>query len=599
MLSRLFRYAILLSFLPLAAQQSPYPSGYFRNPVDIPLELTANFGELRSHHWHMGLDIRTDARENLPVYAAASGYVAEIGVRPLSFGRFMIIQHPNGLSTLYAHLNDFAPSIEAYVIEKQYERESWAIELKCNPNQFPMKKGDFLAYSGNTGGSAGPHLHFEILDTKSGKRLNPLLFGLNLKDEIPPVIKGLAIYDRSRSVNGQIPRTLGVKKVNQNYVPVTGDIVKIDKGCISLAISTFDQVSGSPNPNGVYAATLSVDGVDQLSFVLDSIDYEKTGYINAHIDYSHKKNGGAAYQHLSSLPGEASGTYKQLRSNGVIILNDTLTHAIAIAVKDAYGNESRLRFSVQTSKPWVTRPFPVATNAVAAPTHFTPSSAVMLRYPDFELDFPTMGLYDSLPIQYYRMNVPVYAPAVTATHRLNDPSTPVHLNFEVRIKPTQIIPVLLREKIVVQRSDNMLNPIAPHQVKKAVWKGDWISAEFDDFGYFSAWVDTVPPVLLLNGKITPSDTVNMSSLTRILMNPRDNFGGIRNFRATLNGEWARFTNDKGRAWIYRFEKSLPYGTYPLEVYVEDMVGNKTVRCWWIKRELFVAPVKKTVHKKKK
>ena len=148
-------------------QRVQYPQGYFRNPMGIPMELTANFGELRNHHWHMGLDIRTQAKENLPVYAAASGYIAAIGVRPLSFGRFIIIQHPNGLSTLYAHLNDFAPAIEAYVTQKQYEQESWAVELKFTPDQFPVSKGTFIAYSGNTGGSAGPHLHFEIIDTKT------------------------------------------------------------------------------------------------------------------------------------------------------------------------------------------------------------------------------------------------------------------------------------------------------------------------------------------------------------------------------------------------------------------------------------------------
>ena len=598
MLLRLFRFVFLLAFLPVAAQQPRYPSGYFRNPMDIPLELTANFGELRTNHWHMGLDIRTDARENLPVYAAAGGYIAQIGVRPLSFGRFIIIRHPNGLSTLYAHLNDFAPAIETYVTAKQYEQESWAVELQFNPDQFPVKKGDFLAYSGNTGGSAGPHLHFEIIDTKSDRRLNPLLFGFNLEDEVPPVIKGLAIYDRSRTVSKRSPRTMTVKKMKDSYVPASGNLIKTALSQLSFAIATYDQVSGSPNPNGVYAAMLRVDGVDQLSFVLDSIDYDQTGYINAHIDYSHKKSGGASYQHLSSLPGEASGTYKIIQSDGVIVLKDTLPHAISIAVKDAYGNESLLEFSIQTSRPWVPAP-PVSVKArEKTPTHFTPKSSVQLRYPDFELDFPAMGIYDSLPIVYERLGSAVYVPAITPAHRLNDPSVPVHLNFEVRLKPALSVPVSLKEKLVMQRSDYLMKPDAPSKVKKAVWKGNWVSAEFDDFGYFRAFVDTVPPTLLLNGKPAVADTVSVSSLSRLFFTPHDNFGVIKNFRAELNGKWIRFTNDKGRTWIYRFDEKIPYGTHQLTVSAEDLVGNKITRSWWIKRGPYVPPVKKSVHKKK-
>ena len=155
----LLTYTFCLS-LYSPAQPSSLPKNYFRNPLGIPMQLSANFGELRPNHWHMGLDIRTNAKENLPVYAAAEGYIAKVGIRPQSFGRFIIINHPNGLSTLYAHLNDFYPELEKYVTEQQYKQESWAVELLFTKEQFPVSKGSFIAYSGNTGGSKGPHLHF-------------------------------------------------------------------------------------------------------------------------------------------------------------------------------------------------------------------------------------------------------------------------------------------------------------------------------------------------------------------------------------------------------------------------------------------------------
>src|SRR6478735_5452758 len=145
--------------------QDNYPQGYFRNPLNIPIQLAANFGELRTDHFHMGLDIRTQSRENLPVYATADGYISRIKIEPYGFGRAIYINHPNGYTTLYAHLNEFYPALEQYVKLQQYKQESWSVYLELPPGFFPVKKGDVIANSGNTGGSQGPHLHFEIRNT--------------------------------------------------------------------------------------------------------------------------------------------------------------------------------------------------------------------------------------------------------------------------------------------------------------------------------------------------------------------------------------------------------------------------------------------------
>lgn len=574
-------------FWMAGAQQPHYPQGYFLNPLSLPMELTANFGELRNNHWHMGLDIRTDARENLPVRAAATGHIAFIGVRPLSFGRFIVIEHANGLSTLYAHLNDFAPAIEQYVTRQQYAQESWAVELSLAPDQFPVRQGQLIAYSGNTGGSAGPHLHFEIIDTKTSKRLNPLLFGFPIQDRVPPVVRSLVFYDRSRSMSNQRPQAIALKKTSRGYEPVSGSLIKTSLSQLSFAIQAFDQVSGSSNPNGIYAATVSVNDKRVSGFVIDSIDYDQTGYINAHIDYAHKQNGGAPYQHLTPLPGDASGLYKKFSDNGVVILEDTAVYSVVIRVEDTYGNQSSVYFQLQQDR----RTAPVSTAAVfpykkseVPPLYITPYQSFSFKRSDVELAIPAGAVYDSIAMEYQVDAGPLLPPAITRRHRFNSTQWPLHSDLQIRLKPSMPLDAAYQKKLVIVRSWG-----AVKKTKPAAYQQGWITALFDDFGYYQAYIDTLAPEIRLAGK---GDTIDVSASRSLVFTPSDNFGIIRSFRAELNGQWLRFTNDKGRSWVYPFDERCPFGTHRLTVTVQDAVGNETTRTWYIKRGPYQPSVKK-------
>lgn len=550
------------------------------------MDLSANFGELRPSHWHMGLDIRTNQKENLPVVAAAGGYIASIGIRSQSFGRFITIRHPNGLSTLYAHLNDFFPALEAYVTEQQYQQESWAIELELPADKFPVYKGQLIAFSGNTGGSQGPHLHFEIFDTRTTRRLNPMLFGFPIKDDVPPTLVRLALYDRSRTVTDQTPLFYTLKKTDSGYIIPKIPVIKTGLNRVSFALQAYDRQSGSKNPNGIFSAKLYLDDEPQVSFVLDSIDYDETVYMNAHIDYSYRANGGAFFQHLSRLPGDHGAAYKRFNSDGVIQFADTNLHRIAIDVKDAYGNTSQVNLNIQF----------LDSLAALLPerpgqTRLAPNQYSVFRKPDFEMEITERGLYDSLQPLYYRTNS-TQAFAVSAVHQFNDATLPLHEDARVRIKPTREIPPEWKDKLLIQRSGR------GNTIRKALVDGEWLTATFGDLGTFVVMADLQPPQINELGK---GDTINLSAATRILFSPTDNFGMVKKFRAELDGHWLRFTNDKSRNWIYQFDERCPYGIHELKVTIQDLVGNTTVKSWWFKREPYTPPPpkKKAVKKASK
>jgi murein DD-endopeptidase MepM/ murein hydrolase activator NlpD len=558
MVSRIL-VSLFSTFLFLSALSQEYPQNYFRNPLNIPMQLVANFGELRANHWHMGLDIRTQQKVNLPVYAAAEGYIARVKIEPGGFGRAIYINHPNGYSTLYAHLNNFFPALEQYVKAEQYKRESWAVELEIPRQLFPVDKGTFIAYSGNTGGSQGPHVHFEIRDTKTEECLNPLLFGMPIIDNVPPTISRLAIYDRTKSVYAQSPRYLPLKKTGSVYSTTP---LKVSSNKISFAIGATDRFTNSGNANGIYSAKLLLDGVPQSEFVLDKIDYLETRYLNAQIDYKLKFNGGPYLQHLSRMPGDISDIYT-LPSDGVLQLNDNEVHQVRMEVRDAKKNLSVIQFPVQYS-PTAQIPSSYVANRLI------PEQVNVYESDAFEVFTSEFSVYDTVNVTHTMSNV-VAVNAVSPIHVFCGGAIPTHDSIMVRMKPSITISGEDRNRIVIKAVAGTRTVI-----QKAEWQQDWLAAKFRQFGSFQAFVDDESPII----NTPPTD---LSRATRLVFNAKDNFKTIKSFRAEVDGQWLRFTNDKNLAFIYVFDEKFPRGEHELKVRVEDMAGNVTERVWSVRR----------------
>lgn len=565
----IFLIFLLLNVFNCTAQFFPaknYPKNYFTYPVVAAKSLSANFGELRSNHYHMGLDCRTDRVQNKKVLAAAEGYIAKVKVEPWGFGRAIYINHPNGLTTLYAHLNDFYPELENYVKEQQYKLKSWQVYLDIPANLFPVTKGMFIAYSGNAGGSQGPHLHFEIRDTKTDKVLNPSLFNFPIPDNVAPDVFKLAVYDRCISTYEQTPRLFTLKKVNGVYV-TTPSLIISNTDKVSFGITASDRYTGSSNRNGIYETVLYENDKPIVGFQLDSIGYDETRYLNAHIDYKYRSTGGTYIQHVSKLPGYNNSVYKTTNGDGVILIDDDSIHKMKLLVKDANGNTSVVQFEIkQGNKFTETKKEDSATYFQQRSFH--PGFVNLFENSNISFYLPENCLYDSIRFQYREISS---ADGFTI-FQLHNTSVPLQTYFPVTIKAETAFP----DKMIMHRFANGKDDYAKAEQVANGKESGWYRASFREFGSFQLMIDTEPPV------ITPigfRDGMNCSKQRRIVFAVKDNTEDIKKFTATLDGNWLLFSNDKGSRFIYEFDEKCPAGEHELKIVAEDQVGNLTEKVY--------------------
>jgi hypothetical protein len=390
-----------------------------------------------------------------------------------------------------------------------------------------------------------------------------LLFGLPIPDNVPPTIALLAMYDRNKSTYSQAPQYIPIKKISGKYT-TSENIIPVNSGKISFGISANDKQSGSNNPNGIYEAAIYLDDQPLSAFQLDSISYDETRYVNANIDYKTRASGGPYIQHLSRLPGYPQGVYKDINGDGVIQLTDSNVHQIKIIVKDADGNTSVLEFKIRKG---AIKENTNPKNFSKDQKEFLPGFVNIFENENLQIYLPASTLYDS--VAFTQSEKASSLPYVySSVHSVLSGLVPAQEYFTIRIKTNRPMPPNLYDKILMKRTWK-----GKSEVVKASKNNDWYSAKFNAFGDFELIADDKPPVI----NVSFQDNANLAHATRIIVTPQDNNDEIKGFRAELDGNWLRFTNDKGRLFIYHFDEKCPRGKHELKISVEDEAGNKTIR----------------------
>jgi len=545
----------------------PKDKSIFISPLKIPELLSANFGELRIDHFHSGLDIKTQGVTGKEVVASANGYIYRISVTPGGFGNAIYIRHPSGYSTVYGHLDRFAPAIESYVKNQQYEKRSFQITLYPSREEFPVRQGETIAFSGNSGGSGGPHLHFEIRKSDNEKPVNPLLFNFGLIDNIKPVIEKLAIYPiNSHSLVNKINKvkTINVSGNHGSYYISPENEISVT-GLAGFGIKAFDLLNDSPNKCAVYSIELLVDSAEIFKYTMDGFLFDESRYVNSHIDYETYMKDKTYFERTFVLPSDKLSAYKNVINRGVYNFNDNKSHRIEIILSDAHNNKSKLVFRVKAeSSKTVQNQLPADSNLNIMPYNKTNRFSAE----NISLYIPSGALYDTLRFIYQKEKG--NKQMLSDLHYIHNKYTPVHKAYEISIKPTNIPEGKQSKMLIVQLDDDQ---------KKTGFNSEWsfgyLSADVLSFGRFYVGIDTIPPVISANGLVSD---VSLSGKKEMRIKITDDLSGIKSYVPMIDGNWALFEYDqKNDMLIYKFDEArLKKGTkHKLSLKVTDNKDNSS------------------------
>lgn len=517
--------------------------------------LSGTFGELRNNHFHSGLDIKTQGKEGLEIISVADGYVSRIKVSQFGYGKSIYVTHPNGFTSVYAHLSKYASPIEEFVKFYQYKKESYDTgDLYLTEDKFPVLKGDLIAYSGDTGGSGGPHLHFEIRETVSEKVVNPLMFGFSVQDSIPPIFESLMMYDlnnssliKSQKNSFQLP----IKKVNKDTF--TTDKISVSSS-IGFGVQVFDKTSDALNRLGIYSLEMLVNGKRFFYHILETFSFNESKYINLHIDYEHLKKYNKRLEKTFFENYNPLSTYKEYVDNGKIVIEKDMNYNIEIIAKDYFGNASYLKIPV------VGKESNFMINKQIDTTSF---KVIAKNFNKFSLEnvtiaFPKKTFYEDTYLDFKIENgiVKIHKPTLL----LDDQFT---LTFDVTKYSEEE-----KKQLYIA---NLEYPKYP-RYQNTRKKDSTFYTTTKTLGNYGLNIDNqIPKIKLLH--INNGQWISNSNTLQVKIS--DVGSGIDTFKATIDNEWILMEyNHKTGILTYNFDdKKLINSEHLFKIVVYDNVGN--------------------------
>ncbi len=537
--------------------QSEYPQDYFRNPLDITLVLSGTFGELRSSHFHSGLDIKTQQKQGLKVYAAAEGYVSRIKISHYGYGKAIYITHPNGYTTVYGHLQKFSDRLEKYIKECQYDKESFEVEVFPSSEELIIAPNEVIAYSGNTGGSGGPHLHFEIRDNQE-RPMNPMLFGIEAKDSKRPFVSAVFAYpkDENAIINGKNER------VPLRLIPQKSGDYEVEKitafGNIGFGVTSYDKQDLAPNNNGVSNIETFFNGNKSLEIDFKRFSFDESKHIKRLIDYEYYKTKRSRIQKLFIQKNNPLSLYKDAYDDGYIRVEDSTSSVYKIRIRDFEGNETWVNIPVNGK---YEKPNETLRDIDANKTLVYSNQPTTLQSGNVTVNFYENTVYDDVFIDFK---------VSSDTIHLHKDNIPLQKNFYINYDLSNYKVEHLDKIFIARLYGYYKRPSYVHTKRK----GNILSAGSKTLGLYTLVMDTVAPT------IEPVNFQNKKWLSKyryLKVKIDDELSGISKYRATVNGEWILMEYDyKTKMLVHDFNDNIAKDTKnELKIIVTDNVGNSS------------------------
>ena len=550
-----FLLLFLFFYTPFFSQTN-YPKDYFRLPLDIPMQLSGNFGELRPNHFHAGLDFKTNQKEGLNVYAVADGYISRIKISTYGYGKAIYVTHSNGLTSVYGHLQKSVGKIQDYIKKEHYNQKSYEMELFPNKNELTVKKGDIIGLSGNTGGSEGPHLHFEFRDSQTEKVINPLLCGFKsyTRDTKKPIISSLLAYpiDKNSVVN-KSNRPIVINLTLQEDGTYISEKVAAT-GKLGFGIISTDTDDVSFNNNGTFKVQTFVNGNPYFSYQFDTLVFNEARYINALIDYSRYKNTHQRVQRLFMKNTFPLSNIVCNETNGIISMDSNLSETYKIEASDIYENKTTIIVPIEYSNQQSTIQETPITSKYLVKANLESN----FEKENWTVFFPANTFYDD-----FYMNFEIKDSVMT----LHDDTVPTQSNFMVSVEDKSITN---KEKFFIASIDGKKTTYNNTKVKNNTF-----TTYTKNLGQFKLVEDLIKPKITITKSIEGKIINNQNTIQFAIS---DALSGIKSYNGYLNGKWILFEFEpKNRKLTHNFKDGIvAEGKNDLKLVVTDNVGNSTI-----------------------